>query len=706
MSPVDDDSRPPASLRPFTARLAELLATEDGTQTLAVLQRLGRTIARRGDEEPTVRESLQLGVWGPELHPDGTVDFVRSESRAAEWRFWADVERIPPKRGPRVVLLGESVARGYLFDPAITPARMLEAALSSVAGLEDAEVVDLARSDLTQAGLPPLFDLLPALEPDAAVLFAGNNWPNLSYEADDLQRLATALRQEGYAGCRRVLIDEILGPRCRSTMDSLAASAEEFDIPVVVIVPEFNLMDWRPEPAVLTPLLRGGRHVEWLEARRLVERALAEGRHEEAERYAVELTALDGGTSAVGPDLLGRVALALGRTEEARSALEAARDAVCGTMVAHSPRCPAVVQEALRDSAARHGFEVVDLPEMFARRDGGDALPDRTLFLDYCHLTVEGMRLAVVPTAERLVRVLTGRATDLGGFDPDIDPTDEGIGHFLAAIHNAHYGQPGEVVRHHCARAAGLSAEVRDRMLDYIDCRAHSSEPWTHRSFERLVESPVVRRYLAPVDPRGMAALADFDLLEKVAEALEEQGVQARSRLEGLLRTDLAQPARPVNLLDRRFHAASFREREGHTLGPARAFHRSTDVRSRFFLVLAEAGPVLFSATCRLPGAGDELAHVDVRANGVAVGSFAAGAEWETFTLDVPAGALRPGVNAIELRWPMREPPWEEEIERAARRLERGIYPDPLPAFGEVHALAARWAQATTPDPAAVSVAR
>jgi hypothetical protein len=72
--------------------------------------------------------------------------------------------------------------------------------------------------------------------------------------------------------------------------------------------------------------------------------------------------------------------------------------------------------------------------------------------------------------------------------------------------------------------------------------------------------------------------------------------------------------------------------------------------------------------------------------NGSAAGALAADVRWKTFALDLVAQA---GLNRIALEWPLLPPP-AGAFERAARRLERGAYPDVLPVFGEVHAFTAR----------------
>lgn len=673
--------RPPDALAPLTRRLAELLASDEGTLVLAQLQRIGLLRA----EPPAAaggRPRERVGVWDPVAAGDGHREFARSAACRGEWRFWADVERIPAKRGPRVVLLGESVARGYLYDPALTPAAVLQAALGGV------EVVDLARSDLVAEELALLVDQLPALGADAVVLFAGNNSHNVRYSLADLGRLGAALRRDGYAGCRQAVLDEIIVPQFRALLDRLAARAP--GLPVVVVVPEFNLGDWRCEPALLAPVLRAGANVPWMLARAEAERALAAGDPARAAARAREMLALDGGTGALAHELLARASLALGRPADARACFEAARDAVCGLLVAHSPRCPAALQDALRARAAAHGFAVVDLPRVFERELDG-ALPDRRLFLDYCHLTVRGMTVAMDAVAARLAPGLFpgGRPRPLP--PPPLAPDDEATAHVLAAIHNAHHGQPREILDHHLARAVATSPRALAELGWYLDVDAAVAEPWMSAAFDRLSASPLVRRYLAAGDPRVIDRLADVELTAAMARALAAAGLAPERRRAAGPRLDL---------LAARHHARTFRDRNAYSLAPGRAYYRALDLVSSFVFPRPADGPLAARLTCRLPGADDGgEAEVGVSLNGRSVGRLAVGRTWRTFALGLPAEALRDGVNELCLTWPLLAPRSAELLERGARRLERGVYPDVLPAWGEIHALTLDAGGAASPPP-------
>ena len=84
-------------------------------------------------------------------------------------------------------------------------------------------------------------------------------------------------------------------------------------------------------------------------------------------------------------------------------------------------------------------------------------LPDRRLFLDYCHLTGEGWRRP----PPGLPMPSTSIVSTDSASPPQPDPHAAACAHLLAAIHNAHYGQPADVVAYHATRARRLDPNVR-----------------------------------------------------------------------------------------------------------------------------------------------------------------------------------------------------------------------------------------------------
>ncbi|HEX2046200.1 MAG TPA: hypothetical protein VHF27_00445 [Acidimicrobiales bacterium] len=676
-------------LGPLADGLAELLGDERGARVLAHLQRLAVLAdepGARSDPSPR-RDRLRVGVWEPR-RVDGGIAWSRTPSAGREWRFWADVDTIGPKRTVRVVLLGESTARGYLFDPELSFAAVLQSALEAAAPRMGLEVVDLARSDLTLQQLARLAPALPGFQPDVVVLFAGNNWANFEVGLEDLDLFAGALRRGGVAEARRLAVDERLPRQCRSLLLLLRECLRPAGAKLVVVVPEFNLSDWRPDPTVGAPLLpeAGAAGAAWTSSREAVVEALAAGEARTAARLAEDLVRLDGGTSAASAHLAARAAVALSDEDAARRWFQRARDAPCGTFVPHTPRCPTILQEALRAGAAEHGFALVDLPRVFAHAAG--ALPGRRFFLDYCHLSFDGMATAAGAIASEVLGLLSGAARANGQVGARKQPpaATQAVAHLLAAVHNAHHAQPDEILRHHCEMALACDPGIAEDMEALLHAQCGRRELWLAPSFERFLSRPLAARYLHPEDGRT-ARLADFALIESMVEALEASGTALRPRVQDAL---IAQHGAGGgrDLVDRRYRRTTAGERVQEGI-PGPTYVRANDVRSMFYLVSSpEPGPVRLSLTARVPGAGPGE-RVDVRLvlAGRAVARVRASSRWETYDVDVPAGVLHRGVNRMILEWCAAAPRAAGSLEAAARQLERGEFPDVLPVFGEVYSL-------------------
>jgi hypothetical protein len=696
MDPIDIRSL--QGISRFTHRLSELLASEDGTLVLAYMQKLG-LLAKAADPSTPVPPSKQtqdvarVGVWQV-FDTEQGIQLKRSKAVESEWRRWADVDTIPPKGAKkRVVMLGESTARGYFYDPVVNPAILLERMLNAGSSGSEAgiEVVDLAEIGITLVETLRIVRALPLLQPDALVVFTGNNWPNAALTAADLEIMAQGLRESGYAGCQRNFWQHILLPRAAAMLDAVAVAASVLSIPVVLVIPEFNLRDWQAEPTVLAPVLQAGRNLPWMRARQGAEEALKQCDYATAAALAREMITLDEGTSAVSQQLLANSLLALGRPKEARAAFEAARDAVCGLMLKHTPRCSLPVQDLMRTKSTEHDFSIADLPRVFAGYLDGD-IPGRRLFMDYCHLTLEGMRVAMSEVATQVAQRLgfTPMGVErLREIDTGVTPYDEALAHFMAALHNAHYGQPYDTLFYHCSTALRLSPSAGEALAAFLDFESRQAPHWMCQSYNRLCESPTVRRYLAATVPRMIDKLADFTLRDAVNAALEGAGCGCRHDTDRLLKHEHGRDEQIIDLLAYRYRATTFRQREGYSRVPEKAYYQATHVISRFYLVREHAYPVELKLTHRVPAL-KRQAKASLYVNGVCVEILELHPTWHNSPVVVPGLALREGVNVVEIEWPLVDLAWESELERGVRRMERGECPDVLPVFGEVQTFIAR----------------
>jgi hypothetical protein len=664
-----------AVLKSLADDMARRLTGGGGPEAVLLLERLQLLAA----PEPAPPTPGAVGIWEP--GPDG---HERSAARRKEWQFWANVRVIPPKgTRKRVLLLGESVARGFSYDPDLNPAQLLEAALAEALG-QPVEVVDLARSDLNGPGLASLVAQTPALAPDAVVVFAGNNW--FLYDKRERHLEAAALRERGALGLKELRegqLSAFIEQTLRPQIVQLSAS-----VPVVVVVPEINLMDWRLDAEADAPWLPPGQNRRWLEDRAAARGALAEGDLDRAQALARGMVDIDGGTAASGWTLLADCASARGDLATTRDCLEKARDAHLWDFTHQTPRTLSVTQQALRGFALAGRIAVVDLPACFAAWQGG-GLPGRRLFLDYCHLTSEGMRVAMAATARE--------AAPLLGADLPLPPLEalvsrapapslrlEAAAHFAGALHSAHWGQSSAAVPAMCREAAQRSPEIARVMRAYLEIQTRRVPTWAATAAEGLRDdaTPFLEGYILQ---HHQTKLFDSVLLPAIAGALEESGLPSLAFLDQLRREERSLSGRPRDLLDP-FHRSSWADLDWLE-GPTN-FRRAYSPVSRYPWVSREPRETAFVLTCRQSGTAP-AGELQVRINGTALAGFPLTADWSTCRFTAPSGLVRSGVNWLEIGWPLELPGGEEEIEHMASEHEHGRYVPLLPVFAEISCLTA-----------------
>lgn len=706
--------RPPELLKDVADRLARTVVTEDGAQVARLLRLAGllgnpsspaseRSLtdnigSREGTSEASAESPrpLRIGIWEGE-QVNGQTCFVRRQDMMGEWSFWANVGRIEAKGNRlRILLLGESVARGYLYDPLFNMAGALEEVLQSQLGEDSVEVIDLARTNLGH-DLKELAVSALLLEPDAAIIFAGNNWNARYYSPHPYDRAAldAQMRRHGVPGLKRCF-EERLAEQGRSGVEEIASLYQAKGVPLVWMVPEFNLGDWR-DPVAIAPYLSRGANQEWLTLWDGAHVALRDGDFETAATLAKRMVQLDGGTTATGLYILAECSQRLGDLVACRRYLELARDATiwdCSRAI--SPRPYTVTQEVLREEAARCRNEVVDVPEVFKEYlDGG--IPDRRLFLDYCHLTSEGIQVAVAAAASRVLRLLWGEDIHWRELvDRSVAPTREveAEASFLAAVHNAHWAQSFDVVHHYCLRAIKLSPFVAQIMIRFLDLQTRHAPLMMCRSAEDIAMggSELVQHYLLHHNRQQL----DKTLFDAVVGALEGAGIDAGGQLNQLRREEHSVASRDTNLLDY-YYVSSARQAQEETwlipqlqkLNEAKNYYTAYLSESKFFFVGDANRPVRLRLTCRLPETESDEGTISVEVNGGCLGDAAIGRQWSTWEIEVAGDEIRDGLNEVVIHWPTPTFPGDKLLESLIDRITDKTLPEFFCPFGEIYAFSA-----------------
>jgi hypothetical protein len=686
-------------MRPLFDELAALLATPEGLRTARLLQAaglLGRAPAP--EPRPLPRPPEPISIWQPR-EIDGETVWVRSDPQPLGDHFAATkvLRRKKSELPLRVAFFGESVAAGYLYAPHVTPAQVLERHLQEIGGENNFEVIDLARTNETLGGLAETVRTSLQINPDVLVLFAGNNWnlletPEVSPYAPSVlarQRYGRALRESGVAGPVRQA-EERLRERAEAALGAISEIAWAVGVPVVLVIPEVNLIDWETrQPPVWLP---GDGTARWHELYSKAIERLDRGDFRGALEAAQSLKGLDGGACSSTWGLLARAHLGLGDREAARQAclaeIDAARYATLAFLSA--PQATTEARELLREAARRHGFIPVDLREVFN-------LPDRRLFLDYCHLTLEGIHLAMAAVAAQVLN-LSGMIEENQDWQrllprlssPAISPEAEATARFGAAIHTAHRllptGSKRPILEHWCEAALDASPGISETMLDLVAARCAPCPAVLTAAQQRNLASP----YRLTLQHGWRWDHLDAGLIEAIRAVLERRGHSVSETIDRLLLEHLAireegtELLAPVYLWEplERFYPEVM-DFEDLT---RRATLRSPWPETSFCLICDGERDIDLEITLRVPSAGPVRIAVD----GCDLGTLEATERWTKCAFRIDRKDLRRGLNRLSLRWPLPVADGATAMREAADRLEIGVAADVHPVFGEVISVVAR----------------
>jgi len=643
----------------------------------------GSKVSRQNATEVCGKKK-KIGIWvAKEEAGEGT--YVRQAGPFENFGDWANVREIKPKRtGRRIVLLGESVGRGFYYDPYLSPAKYLQTMLRRDVTDEEVEVIDLARSNILMEQLKGLALAALDLKPDVVVLMAGNNWsPLLSLGPSDFVEAARCVRDGKWESAAKYLEDVL-----RRTVDVFLDELEELSIKykfgLVIAIPEFNLLDWETEFR-FPPLVSRESLVDWIALRAEAIVAVANGDFARAEKIGFELLKIDKGTASVGYKLIGECRLRVGDLVLARANLEAARDCAISRFGGFdSPRCFAVVQRAMRTRKRSSWLEVVDIPELFKGYLNG-GLPDRRMFLDYCHFTAEAMSVAMEAVSNRVFGLLYGPkrvVPAVEGHGVQLDRKAEAEAHFLAAVHNGNWGQSPELIRYHIGKALDLHPSLVELIRAFFLVSVRRAPTALCNEFDKICdcENPTVIHFLFHPAQLQEEKILNRTLLEGMADELRRRGfLDMEASGWKLLTKEHAMQNGEVNLLKGSYSMHSNMERlEGERL----AYYRSYCERSSFTLVFAGSRKVRFELVLRSRMGDSEAAAVVV--NDVVVERFSVAKTWIRKEIEFSADILKLGLNSVDVLWPM--PCWDFEAwcEELGGHLEAGRAVTLAPVFGEI----------------------
>ncbi len=659
-------TRPSEELKDTANRLAQLIITgkRNSKQARQLQQSLSASRQKTADDrdsiQPPARQSREkeqpVGIWNA-TWIDGKKYFIRDAGKARQFAQWARVHQIPPKsQSKRVVFLGESVARGFLLDPLYTPASVLEQLLNVKPGELQAEVVDLALTNCDIDSLRQLCHSSLALEPDVMVIFAGNNWVDFfkrqgKINEEVLRALTGASSdQERFNGLKQFLHQHYKA-MVKDFINALGNLSNTHRLPVVFVIPEFNLLDFSSTWLQQVNIWPRGETGKWLYLKEEIQKAWDNEDLEKVITLSREMIDLNQ-ANPLGYEWLARCKIREELPREAEEYLRAALDTAI-YRISDVPCCISVIRETILEEAPRHNITVVNLAEEFKQYQEGK-LPGRELFLDYCHLTVEGIQVAMAAITRRLLQLLADKEIPLKELKNAAPfPQAEVIArsHFWAAFHNAHRGkQSYDILYHHCLKALDTSENIKNAMFEYA-AMATRHTPWTlTKNLEQLVKNGDTQQLPTLIQP-DKHYLMDIHLVDAVIDALHAKGIDIKDKVSSARKKEHGFINRQIDLLESYYYLISYES----NFRPYDSYFRAIHAQSDFFLVANTEGDVTLKLTYRIPNTDGTLPRkekVVMEINRSITLEIPANDQWTNISLQVPSHVLKDGINNITLRWP------------------------------------------------------
>jgi len=680
-------------LKSLCRELAGALDSSTGPKVLRLMRKISVASVRHKERKQPASEKARVGIWKASsvARAEDQV-FKRIHASAEELSLWSDTEQIGPKRSrhPRILFFGESVARGFFYDPFYCPAKVLEKMLRAVPGMENCEIIDLAKTAQRLFDFRRLFSSALILKPDAIVIMSGNNWsvspPDVLSEM--LTHMYKAQTHEGF-GSLSTHMQHQYKNRLTSMLQSIGRLVRPLKIPVILTVTDFNLGDWDTYAGQqdFPAFLREGVNQQWLQESVAAEKDVESGRYDEAAGRAKHLLDMDGETSGRGFQILAKCAMASSDFKMVRHWLERTKDAK--EFLGVAARCPGpnfITQKVIREHAPQLGLSIVDLPEEFDRQNPG-RLPDRDFYHDYCHLTARGIRFSMAAIARQLAGQIRGSKSieiDFESIVSDVDPSVEANALFLAAIHNTHWGQPPTgLISYQCQRALALDEKMANYFRWYIEYKSKYADNFLSTPFQNLVaQNAALKKYLAGhFNPERKL---DLDLVDMMRLALAEIEVPTTISIdENRIRNFAVSPS-GTDLIEFRQWCRPFGDKGTAKIGYLKSFESIS-----IFPFFSDAScDLFFEITTRVTsGDGTEKIHVEI--NGKSTFELQSSRKWRTFKTSVPKYLLKPGRNLLALNWPAPKFDIPGQRLKIISDLEAGEAPTIFPIFGEVHKLIA-----------------
>jgi tetratricopeptide (TPR) repeat protein len=628
----------------------------------------------------------RIGIYKPVL-VEGKTHYVRDEQVKMFFGIWPKVHTIFPKKenSTRIVFFGESVARGIFYDPHYSPPKVLEEIMKKNCS-ENIEVIDMAVSSIGPDQILDLCERSVALEPDAYVIFAGNNWKGIGVTEEDLGVIIT---EASSTKINYKKIEDILENAVSRFVDSffgrLKKTVTKHNVKLLFIIPEFNLLDYSTSIMQKDISFIDENTKEWLDTRNIAEKKKKEGDYEALKKYSSQLIELNP-LHPIGYEWLAHYHYKLGDNQKARELYERARNCAMYSLKRTTPGIQASIRKAMLDSVAKYEISHVNLKDVFITHLN-NGIPGRDLFLDYCHLTLEGIEISMKSAANALTKMIWGSEIPPEGLNNYKITSDNGItaaAHFCAALHNAHWGQEFEIVNYHCKKALSYHEEIVPVMKSYLDMITRKA-PWIiNKETQFLIETDCGKQINGGINIEMEAfKFNDIIFVEAILDSLKEKGIDVYEDLELLRKKEYAIGPEKVNLLQTYYLTSTFDKLIGFNFKEASFYTENGTVTGFHFVCSNQHQALHLDFTYRTPSVYKQPESLILKINGEIFSELPLSKKWKTVKLLIEPHHLKKNLNNLSIEWPIPMITMPENDEKNVEVLS-GVL---SPPFGQIHSL-------------------
>lgn len=631
-----------------------------------------------------------IGIWQPEIN-SGEVLFIRDSHNDVEHLWSSDCDVLKPDKGrhKRICLIGESVAAGYYYAPYITPAKLLQYQLNVCDSDMEIEVVDLCKVDMDALELVETCLSSLQLQPDIMVVFAGNNWPqNLATLGPDY--LAQNNSNEfSVSEIWSYFISQV-EQLTDAVIEDLISIRHKGQCRLIFVLPEVNLCDWvRTVPVCW---LEEDGLSQWYRLRAEAMTALKDKYFGLAENMAREMLELDQGFCAETHRLLGEICRQTNQPDDAITHFRNGVDQRSWVPLHSLPGVVTPLIDRIRDWARGGEFELIDLPEVLGKESEID-IPGSQYFVDYCHLTIQGMQRIVSEITNTILYRDTALAFET--FDPQSLGIDSSmlsrlsfLGNIAAAVYLVYNSDIGEspileskieeLEQHLVQLPDGL-----ELLKLYLDVCLEGPRFDGLTDVAMQLYSRCGRSTTGRLVAMHSASHLNFPIIESFSRLIEDK--EYLERYTERLIENYSCENKPVDLLDPKYSLNQLHELKNL---PKSLIHHAIFCVSNFVFVASGNNYLEIRLNLRLPQAVKEMTGlVNLSINSNKVKTITVGNDWVEQHIYIRETLILRGLNKLSIDWPF---PAVNSFPNRPRRnqfVKTGLPIELYPVFGKIRIL-------------------